>query len=156
MDLVTVALQQSRVAAFMCLQHKAVAHLIATDEEEDVVKKKRLRSMLQQRIHWNSWVSLHKNRPIFRRHMRMTHESFCRLLDMVRPHFPILDEKMGNMRGGFIIPELRLYAVIRYLAGASYTDVCFLLVCRQVHSIIASGRWSMPSTKQSKSSFRPL
>ena len=101
--------------------------------------------MLQQRIHWNSWVSLHKNRPIFRRHMRMTHESFCRLMDMVRPHLPVLNEKMGNLRSGFIIPELCLYALIRYLAGASYTtNVCFLWVCRQVRSIIASGRWSMP------------
>jgi hypothetical protein len=156
MDLVTVALQQSRVAAFMCLQHKAVSHLITTDEEEDVAKKRRLRSMLQQRIHWNSWVSLHKNRPMFRRHMRMTHESFCRLLDMVRPHFPILDEKMGNMRGGFIIPELRLYAVIRYLAGASYTDVCFFIgvstsafyycIWQMVHAINKAIEIKFPST----------
>ena len=46
MDLVTVALQQSRVPALMSLQHKAVSYLISRDEEEDDVKKKRLRSIL--------------------------------------------------------------------------------------------------------------
>ena len=120
------------------------------------MKKKRLRSMLQQRIHWNSWVSLHKNRPIFRRHMRMTHESFCRLMDMVRrQHLPVLDEKMGNLRGGLIIPELRLYALIRYLAGASYTDVFFLgvstsvfyyCIWHMVHAINKAIEIKFPST----------
>ena len=73
MDLVTVALQQSRVAAFICLQHKAVSHLITTDEEEDVAKKRRLRSMLQQRIHWNSWVSRNLDTENNKRRRRGTH-----------------------------------------------------------------------------------
>ena len=62
---------------------------------------------------------------MFRRHLRMTHESFVILLDKIRPHLPVPDEQMGALRGGIILPELRLYATIRYLAGGSYSDICF-------------------------------
>jgi hypothetical protein len=36
-----------------------------------------------------------------------------------------MNETKGDSRGGFIIPELRLYVAIRYLAGGSYSDICY-------------------------------
>jgi hypothetical protein len=47
------------------------------------------------------------------------------LLDKILPHLPQIDQEMAALRGGIIIPELRLYATIRYLAGGSYLDICF-------------------------------
>jgi len=103
-----------------------VSHFLLLEEEE--LKQKRARATLQQRCRWDRFVLLNHDRPMFRRHLRMTYTSFLVLLDKIRPHLPVMDEKMGALRGGIIIPELRLYATIRYLAGASYTDICFF--CR--------------------------
>ena len=55
----------------------------------------------------------------------MTHESFVLLLNKIKPHIASPDQTMGALRGGVILPELRLYATIRWLAGGSYTDICF-------------------------------
>jgi DDE superfamily endonuclease len=121
--LLTLAVQMARVAAFETSKQQALASLIVSEEDDD--KKKRLRSLLQQRLQWNTWVEVHKNRPMFRRHLRMTHASFVRLLDKIRPHLPNMNETKGDSRGGYIIPELRLYVAIRYLAGGSYSDICY-------------------------------
>ena len=120
----TVALQMARVApAFETRKQQAIASLIVLEDDDH--KKKRLRSIFQQRLHWNSWVHVHKNRPMFRHHLCMTYESFVRLLDKIRPHLPTMNETKGDSRGGFINPELRLYVAIQYLAGGSYSDICY-------------------------------
>ena len=101
----------------------AVCHFLLLEEDE--FNQKRGRAILQQHCRWDRFVLVNHDLPMFHHHLRMTHASFLVLLDKIRPHLPVIDEKMGSLRGGVIIPELRLYATIRYLAGASYTDICF-------------------------------
>jgi hypothetical protein len=84
---------------------------------------------------------------MFRRHLRMTHDSYMRLLDKIRPHLPNMNEKKGDSRGGFIIPELRLYVAIRYLAGGSYSDILLFLLYFQ-DSILRMSVAGHPCHKQ--------
>jgi hypothetical protein len=84
-----------------------------------------VKSVLQQRCRWNRFVMMNQDLPLFRRHLRMTYDSFLILLEKIRTHLPAPDQKMADLRGGVIIPELRLYATLRYLAGGSYSDICF-------------------------------
>jgi len=53
----------------------------------------------------------------------MTYSSFLELLRLLEDDL-IRDEAQASRRGGLIIPELHLYATIRYLSGASYSDIC--------------------------------
>ena len=122
----TIPLSNAVVLTAVAQGALAVSHFLLLEEEEK--KKKRARATLQQRCRWDRFVLLNHDRPMFRRHLRMTYGSFLVLLDKIRPNLPVIDEKMGDLRGGVIIPELRLYSTIRYLAGASYTDICFF--CR--------------------------
>jgi DDE superfamily endonuclease len=140
MDSLTVAIQLARAAAFVSLSQQAAAQfMIIEDDEEDVVS--RSRSVLHQRLHWAKFVRLNKDRPMFRRHMRMSHESFVKLLSMIKPHISNPDVRMGALRGGVILPELRLYATLRYLAGGSYTDICFF--CGISTSMFYSSVWEV-------------
>jgi hypothetical protein len=124
MDPTSVARQHARVASFsnQMMQSMSQFMLVLDDAEE---KSKRRKFDIQQRCAWDAYVAAHKHRPVFRRHIRMSYESFCILLEHIRPHLPIPDGKMSALRGGPIIPELQLYATIRYLAGTSYSDIAF-------------------------------
>ena len=64
----------------------------------------------------------HAGRPDLKRHLRMSHNSFRRLLSFLRDKLEV-DNRMGSLRGGAILPELCLYACLRYLAGGSYSDI---------------------------------
>ena len=119
-----VAVQQLRVAAITTHTLQAISQFIAL-VDDDCDKRKRTKSPLQQRCGWLQFVLANKNTPLFCRHLRMTYDSFMALLDKIWPHLPQIDEEMAALRGGIIIPELRLYATIRYLAGGSYSDICF-------------------------------
>jgi hypothetical protein len=135
----------------------AACHLLLL-EEDDEFNQKRGRAILQQRCRWDRFVLVNHDQPMFRRHLRMTHDSFLVLLEKIRPHLPVIDEKMGSLRGGVIIPELRLYATIRYLAGASYTDICFFcgissqsfyrIVYETIHAINKSIEIKFPSSPE--------
>jgi hypothetical protein len=117
----TVARQNARVALF----YNRMMHSTFHDDIDDLPRKRRNKSTFEQRRAWDEYVATNKHRPVFRRHLRMSYESFCILIEKIRPHLIIPDEKMGALRGGIIIPELKLYATIRYLAGAPYTDIAF-------------------------------
>jgi hypothetical protein len=75
----------------------------------------------------------------------MSYDSFCTLLDRIKSHLFESDEKMAALRGGQIIPELHLYATVRYLAGGSYSDIClfcgisvpafYCILWRTIHAI---------------------
>jgi len=142
-----LALQQTRAATFFSQMALAISQVTAVfddddddDDEEGVVVVKRRRrdnkSILQeeeqQRHRWDRFVIEHQNTALLRRHLKMTYDSFQTLLELIRPHLPTIkvDEEMdaavrGGAGGGAIIPELQLYATIRYLSGASYSDICF-------------------------------
>ena len=83
--------------------------------------------------------------PLFRRHMRMSKESYMKLLEILRP---VLEKNVlqANRRGGPIVPEVQLYAAIRWLAGGSYVDIhersgisigAFYYTVRDVYKAIA-------------------
>mmetsp|Transcript_33 Transcript_33/g.162 ORF Transcript_33/g.162 Transcript_33/m.162 type:complete len:325 (+) Transcript_33:1459-2433(+) len=80
-------------------------------------------SVKEQRMDWESFLSKYNSKPEYIRHMRMPAEDFDVLLSYVKPLLT-LDEKQSLRRGATpIIPELKLYCCIRWLAGGSYSDV---------------------------------
>lgn len=52
----------------------------------------------------------------------MSPESFERLVSHIRTDLEA-NESMASLRGGVIIPEIRLYCTLRWLAGGSYSDI---------------------------------
>jgi DDE superfamily endonuclease len=87
-------------------------------------KKRRSPAMFDQRLQWEAFWTKHAGRPDLRRHLRMSADSFVRLLSFIRDKLKV-DKQMGSLRGGAILPELCLYACLRYLAGGSYSDIKF-------------------------------
>ena len=122
MDPVALTTQAARIAFAASQVLHAITQFHHLDGDD---KLKRAKTVLQQRCRWDRFVLLNHERPMFRRHMRMDYDSFVTLLEKIRPFLPVPNETMGALRGGIIIPELQLYATIRYLAGASYTFICY-------------------------------
>jgi hypothetical protein len=54
----------------------------------------------------------------------MPFKSFEKLLSLICPQLEI-HEEMAILRGGPIMPELALYAMLQHLAGGSYSDIHF-------------------------------
>ena len=118
MDVQKCVTQQARVASFVLQLLTATTSFLVTEDIEV-----RAKSPVLQRCIWEKFVEDYHNRPLLRRHLRMTYESFCRLLERIR-HLLQVDDDMAALWGGKIIPELYLYATLRYLAGGSYSDIC--------------------------------
>ena len=83
-------------------------------------KKRRSPAMFDQRLQWEAFLAKHAGRPDLKRHLRMSQDSFGRLLSFVCDKLEV-DNRMGSLRGGAILPELCLYACLRYLGGGSYS-----------------------------------
>jgi hypothetical protein len=82
-------------------------------------------STFEQRLNWEVFASIQKEQSTnFRRHLRMSKESFTKLLGFIKPSLTV-DERMASIRGGQIIPELCLYCTIRWLAGGSHLDIFY-------------------------------
>ena len=79
-------------------------------------------SLFEQRLIWDGIIERHGERANFRRHLRMRRDSFDKLLGYIRDDLEV-DHHMAARRGGAILPEIRLYCTLRWLAGGSYTDV---------------------------------
>jgi hypothetical protein len=86
--------------------------------------EKRNPSLFEQRLSWEKFQRSHRSRQDFQRHLRMNIESFDRLLDLIR-HDLEVNNSMAMLRGGPILPELCLFACLRYLAGGSYSDIFY-------------------------------
>jgi len=124
MDHLTITVQQARVVSFIAQSLQAISQFsIVVDDKNN--KQKRAKAVLQQRCQWNRFVMINQDLPLFCRHLRMSYDSFLKLLHQIRTHLPEPDQKMAGLRGGVIIPELQLYATLQYLAGGSYSDICF-------------------------------
>ena len=78
--------------------------------------------VFQQRLCWSQFINEKRRLGNFHRHLRMSLQSFNRLLSYIRPGL-IEEENRAAGRGGLIIPELRLYCTLRFLAGGSYLDI---------------------------------
>jgi hypothetical protein len=111
-EIITLAttLHQAAVAAYLALEA-----LIPTEMNPPIH---------QQRLCWSKFIDEKSRLRNFSRHLRMSKRSFDRLLSFILP-FMADERDKANGRGGPIIPELRLYATLRYLAGGSYTDIHF-------------------------------
>ena len=75
----------------------------------------------------------------------MSKESFLQLVEVLRPVLE-KNELQANRHGGAILPEVQLYAAIRWLAGGSYLDIhersgisvaAFYYTVRDVYKAIA-------------------
>ena len=82
-------------------------------------------TLFDERLQWDVFVRKFGGRAEFKRHLRMSYDSFTRLLSHIRPSLEV-DAEMARRRGGQIHPELCLYACLRFLAGGSYSDLNFL------------------------------
>lgn len=54
----------------------------------------------------------------------MHYSSYQKLLGFIHDSIHV-DGAMAALRGGAILPEIRLYAVLRWLAGGSYSDILY-------------------------------
>ena len=86
------------------------------------VTEQRNPSLFLQRLLWDDVVQRHRGRKAFKQHLRMTPESFNKLLTYVKADLEC-NNRMAALRGGAILPEIRLYCTIRWLAGGSYSDI---------------------------------
>jgi hypothetical protein len=128
MDFIQRSLQLSRVAAATILNIQAATHqwLVYLDDKDPSEKENNQKTTFEQRLKWDTYVANNKHKPLFKRHLRMSYDSFCTLLRLISPKLKEVDSRMADLRGGeVIVKELGLYATIRYLAGASYSDICF-------------------------------
>jgi hypothetical protein len=105
MDWHTASVQQARVSSFLTQLLATTAKFRAQDD--DVIPREE--AQLQQRLHWDQFVRIHEGRPLFRRHLRMSYDSFCTLLSLIRYHIASTDAKMASLRSGQRIYELYLY-----------------------------------------------
>jgi hypothetical protein len=154
MDRQAVSAQQARVASVVT-QMLALTAKLSTEQADFQPRGK---SKFQQRLNWDAFVDKYKDKPLFRRHLRMSYDSFCTLLHLIRDHLDNTDDKMASLRGGKIIIELHLYATIRYLAGGSYSDICvfcgvsvasfYCIVWRTIHAINKAISVKFPSTAE--------
>ena len=79
-------------------------------------------SVIEQRLIWNDFERRNLGRGTFRRSLRMNKPSFDKLVALLKEDLTV-DFTMAKLRGGPIIPELCLFATVRYFAGASYLDI---------------------------------
>ncbi len=95
-------------------------------------------SIFGQRLRWYDFVARHGRQTYFTRHIRMSLDSFHKILHYIYDDLTV-DELQASRRGGAIIPEVCLYCAIRYLAGGSYTDVLFLLEFQRLLFMLSCG-----------------
>jgi DDE superfamily endonuclease len=91
-----------------------------------VLREERNASHYDQRLAWDDYCKFHVSQGTFDRRLRMSKESFDKLLGYIRDSL-VVNETKAKVRGGSIVPELCLYCTIRWLAGGSYldiTDIC--------------------------------
>jgi hypothetical protein len=128
MDLLNKSLQLSRVAASTILTIQAVTTqwIVFLDEKDQFEKEHSQKTTFEQRLKWDTYVANNQRKHLFKRHLlRMSYDSFRTLFELISSHLKDVDRKMANLHGGEVIKELRLYATLCYLAGASYSVICF-------------------------------
>ena len=84
-------------------------------------------SLIQQRLSWESFQNKHGQRKDFQRHIRLPSiVAFNKLLGFIREDLEV-DQKMASLRGGAILPEIKLYCALRWLAGGSHSDIEYMV-----------------------------
>ena len=78
MESLNTSIQLRRAAATLIVSIQAVSQWLLFLEEND--GSERRKSLFQQRLAWDTYVANNKDRPIFKRHLRMTYELFRSLV----------------------------------------------------------------------------
>jgi hypothetical protein len=109
--------------------HVVVMQMMMSYYEENLenIDMERLPMMVQVRLCWDKFWNQERHRVPVKRHLRMEKESFELLLSFLYDDLEV-DILQAEKRGGAIIPQISLYCCIRFLCGASYTDIC-LFAC---------------------------
>jgi DDE superfamily endonuclease len=81
--------------------------------------------LYNQRLQWEEFRRKYADRADFQRHLRLPYISFVKLLNRIRGKLEG-NTGMANLRGGPIIPELKLYITVRFCAGGSYSDIMMM------------------------------
>jgi hypothetical protein len=79
-------------------------------------------ALFDQRLIWENILKKHSKHSAFKRHLQMSPTSFAKLLSYLPPALEA-DHVQALQRGGIIMPEIRLYCMIRWLAGGSYSNI---------------------------------
>jgi hypothetical protein len=80
-------------------------------------------ALFTQRINWACFNETYGHRKEYQRHLRMPPEDFNFLLELIHPALSC-DQIQSLKRGHSpILPEIKLYCTIRWLAGGSYSDI---------------------------------
>jgi hypothetical protein len=87
----------------------------ASEKKKNLAKKKQHKkhnpSSFDQRLSWSSFCNKRVPRGTFKRCLRMTNESFDKLLSYVYDEL-LVKEQMADMCGGSIIPEICLHCAL--------------------------------------------
>jgi len=119
----------------------AVTAIVALLGVCEVTKDVRASAVYEQRRDWAALMQKYRDRKDFHRHLRTHPDSFDRLLSMIRESL-VVNTAMANLRGGPILPEIKLCCAIRWLAGGSYSDIHMFVgitrpsFCRVVWQVI--------------------
>jgi len=119
----------------------AVTAIVALLGVCKVTKDVRASAVYEQRRDWAALMQKYRDRKDFHRHLRTHPDSFDRLLSMIRESL-VVNTAMANLRGGPILPEIKLCCAIRWLAGGSYSDIHMFVgitrpsFCRVVWQVI--------------------
>ena len=101
--------------ALLCLLMISTAALL-------LLPNPRQDAIFDQRLAWGEYCLKHHDRGTLLRRLRMTKESFDKLVLLIKDDL-LVEETHANLRGGAIIPELCLFCTLRFLAGGSYLDI---------------------------------
>ncbi len=81
-------------------------------------------SIKQQRCDWDEFLAAYRHSKQRDRHLRMPLKDFEELVEILTPQLDV-DEQQSLRRGlSPIIPTIKVYCCIRWLAGGSYSDIC--------------------------------
>ena len=85
-------------------------------------KRRPAPSLFMKRLVLDTFCSRHSARSDFTRHIRMSHDSFNKLLSAIQKDVDV-DREMAKLWGGAIHPEICIYVCFCYLAGGSSSDI---------------------------------
>jgi hypothetical protein len=105
--------------------HVVVMQMMMNYYEENLecIEMERLPMVVQERLCWDKFWNQDKHRVPVKRHLRMDKDSFELLLSFLIDDLQV-DMFQAERRGGALISQISLYCCIRFLCGASYTDIC--------------------------------
>jgi hypothetical protein len=106
-------LETTNLAVLHCIKHGVFGS-----------PRRRAPAWKRERMQWDEFVQLHGSTPVFKQHLRMTLQSFNKLISLlVNSGFKKEVGLCGRNGGSYIEPEICLYCTIRWLAGGSYSDI---------------------------------